>query len=180
MNSFLQTSDPEIAKIIKQAAEMRQQQPLPKINSCPRCGEIGHISSDCPNSVPSADEMQNSIEERIKKAVALAPETWENDDMGLFLPSHQNIIQEKRSWKDGPFCFNCGEFGHSEDTCTQPTYKKIVHVFGRTLEDKGHKAIFERQHLVDDVKSLCERSESQNNQNQQQESNLDKKDSVWS
>lgn len=157
--SFLKTNDPEIAKIIKAANELNQPRPLPHLESCSRCGEIGHLSSNCPNQVPTIDQMQSEIEERISKAIQLAPDSWKDDEFGLYLPSSQNVISNSKSWKDGEFCFNCGEFGHNSDNCKKPTYSKLVNVFGVTLEQKGNRAFLEKRRIIDNVKRMVERSD---------------------
>ena len=158
-------SDPEISKVLNRFKEMNQQKPLPKIDSCPRCGQVGHTSANCPNQVPSIEEMQKGIEDRINKVISSPPDEWKTDNFGYFLPSKEGnkVIKEEKSWKDGEFCFNCGEFGHNAESCTQPTYYTLVHIFGQNLEQKGHKAIFERQALVDNVKNLCEGCENKAN-----------------
>lgn len=179
--SFLKTKDPEIAKIIKNASELNQQRPLPHFESCARCGEVGHLSDSCPNQVPTIDQMQKEIEDRILKALQLAPDSWKDDDFGLYLPSNQNIISDTRSWKDGEFCFNCGEFGHNNDNCKKPTYSKLLNVFGATLEQKGSRASLEKSHIIDNVKGMIVRCEMKEAENEKEEEAKNKtKKSPWS
>lgn len=100
-----------------------------RYKSCARCGEVGHTSEGCPNRVPSAKAMRRAIEERIERAVAGAPSCWERDEYGLFMPSAAPVIRERRSWADGPFCLNCGEFGHVRADCEKPKveqFEKVV------------------------------------------------------
>ncbi|KAK8848190.1 hypothetical protein M9Y10_019246 [Tritrichomonas musculus] len=167
--SFLKTSDPEIEKILKRANEFSQQRPLPHFDSCPRCGEIGHTSDSCPNQVPTIEKMQNDIEERISKAIQLAPDSWQCDDMGLYLPSSKSVNTSTKSWKDGEFCFNCGEFGHNCDNCNMPSYNKLLAAFGSTLEQKGNKAFLEKSHIIDNVKGICLRCEIKETETKKEE-----------
>ena len=157
--SFLKTNDPEIAKILKNANELSQPRPLPHIDSCPRCGEIGHLSDSCPNRVPTIEQMQSEIEDRISKAIQLAPDSWKDDDLGLYLPSSRNIISDSKSWKDGEYCFNWGEFGHNCESCKKPTYSQLLSAFGVTLDQKGNRAFLERRHIIDNVKGMVARCE---------------------
>ena len=181
--SFLKTSDPEIEKILMRSSALTQQKPLPHLDSCPRCGEISHTSDCCPNKVPTIEQMQNDIEERISKAMQLAPDTWKDDELGMYLPSTKNIISNAKSWKDGEFCFNCGGFGHNCDNCNMPTYKKLLTVFGATLEQKGNKAFLEKARIIDNVKGMCLRCEIQGEEKNKKEDNDAKdknKESPWS
>lgn len=155
-SSFLSSADPEIESIIHKAAAMFQKQPLPTIQSCPRCGEVGHDASVCPNQVPSFDSMDQFIEERISMSIQLAPKEWKEDEFGLYLPSTADSSNDTKCWTDGEFCFNCGEFGHSKKDCQKPTSSEISRIFGDSLEQKGNRAIFLKSQYIDRVRRLCE------------------------
>lgn len=114
---------------VEEIQEKRTELKVIKYKSCSRCGEIGHTSENCPNKILSLKQMKKNIEENIKKAIEVAPSTWVSDSYGLYMPSTEEIIKEKRSWKDGKFCFNCGEFGHEIEECTKPKeeqFEKVV------------------------------------------------------
>lgn len=160
---FEDAEDPEIQ------AALQQQINLPKMKSasirylsCSRCGNIGHTADKCPENIPSTKQMQSSIESRIQTALGFAPLDWENDEDGLYLPSNEEKISEKRSWNDGPFCFNCGQFGHEKESCLQPTYKQLYDLFSQTsLNRTDQKSTFEKKQLIAAINVHCNKNSNE-------------------
>ena len=160
MTEFLDEDDPEIQEILKGMPEKKQQfKPLPKFKSCAKCGQIGHITSDCPNSVTTND-LEIQIERRIEAALLQAPDSWIHDEFGLYKPSESNSDQpqmsREHSWKEGNFCFNCGQFGHHSSNCKEPDFSTLYNdVFGKNLMHFDAKSNLEKSNAIKALQRFC-------------------------
>lgn len=130
--------------------------------SCSRCGKVGHTAAKCRDNIPSIDEMNQRIEERINRAISLAPKEWIKDEYGLFLPPSIKRIKVDYSWSDGPFCLNCGQYGHDIVDCGDPTSNQLTKLFSSsTLNRTDSKSVFEKKQLISIIDAHCEKQNSQ-------------------
>lgn len=124
---FVDEEDPRLAAALERQ-RMNQIPANTTINaklSCARCGALGHSVENCHEDLPSVDEMMSEIEAKIARAVASAGPEWKQDSMGLYVPGGGAYIDRSKSFKDGPFCLNCGAFGHTDDVCMGPTRAQV-------------------------------------------------------
>ena len=131
---------------------------IEKHNICLRCGLIGHDSEKCNEKIPTIKEMTNIIEKSTNDIIKYPPKEWELDEFGYYLPTDNRIINSKYSWKDGDFCFNCGNYGHKNDVCKEPNFTKLLELFSPLIGDNSNKASLEKNHLIDAINQFCSKS----------------------
>ena len=124
-----------------------------KVMSCSRCGKIGHVVSQCTEDIPDAEELWAEIEAKIKAASATAPSEWQRDEFGWYLPNVNSEISDHKSFADGEFCFNCGEFGHTSDSCQFPDRRELQKQFGNCT-DMSASARGQRAMIIRKLNSL--------------------------
>ena len=121
-----------------------------RVLSCCRCGQIGHLASACTQEVPSTETLWAEIQKKIDLASTTVPSTWKRDTHGWYLPGDAPTGDAK-SFSDGPFCFNCGEFGHDEEACEMPDRAALKQQFGNCT-DQSKAGVIKRQEVIQKVR----------------------------
>jgi hypothetical protein len=148
---FADSDDPDVRAA---QDEMNQNEPPIlaqglRLESCARCGALGHSHVRCRAPLPAFTAMQANISRKIERAISSAPSEWVSDDFGLYIPGEGE--SNGKSWPDGDFCFNCGAFGHKIDSCREPSFERVAKQFGETLEDKTSRSALEREKIIGDL-----------------------------
>jgi hypothetical protein len=118
----------------------------PRVESCARCGALGHSHVRCRSPIPSFADIQAAITRKIDQAIASPSPEWVSDEFGLHI-SQQGEANGK-SGPDGDFCFNCGTFGHTFDSCPDPSFEDVANQFGDTLNDRSARASLDREAII--------------------------------
>lgn len=130
---------------------MKNKQHPQNINVCLKCGAVGtHQTTECKEDIPSIEELQEQIQNRIDYALSHVPRGWEIDQFGYYQSSSKNPIKIP---ENQPNCANCGTFGHTTDKCKRPNRDEIYLKFGESLHQTGHAANEEREDIVNWIQS---------------------------
>ena len=160
---FEDAEDAEVSAILSasEANEIPKNKSVGRYLSCPRCGAVGHGPKDCRGQLPTTEDMMKEIERKISMAVGSAPREWKRDELGHYLPCSEegNEPDRTKSWADGVFCFNCGEFGHEEGDCSGPTREEIRKMMG-DLTDRSSAGLMYRRMVINKIRQrqgkVCE------------------------
>ena len=121
-----------------------------------RCGQLGHVTENCTSEIPSNEKLRQQMLDLENESLQFRTEEWKEDDMGLYLPVKERVVGTDKSWSDGVFCFNCGEFGHTAEHCTEPTFETIDRMFSPYIGDKSDKGIEKKQQIIDAINKYHE------------------------
>jgi hypothetical protein len=161
---FADSDDPDVRAAQE---ELSATEPAPlaqglRVESCARCGAIGHSHVRCRAPLPTFTDMQANITQKIEAAIASAPPEWVSDDFGLYLPGDNE--SNGKSWPDGDFCFNCGAFGHTIEACLDPSFERVEREFGDTLEDKSSRSVLEKEAIIKSLTSAHRQRQGERDQ----------------
>jgi hypothetical protein len=96
-------------------------------------------------------ELQGTIHTKIARVIARAPPTWVPDQFGSFLPAENEASQPAPpSIASTVFCFNCGLPGHTEQECQEPTFDRLLELFG-DLSDRSAHAVSSRNSVIESL-----------------------------
>jgi hypothetical protein len=96
-------------------------------------------------------ELQGLIDTKIARVIARAPAEWVADQFGSYLPAKgEEMGSTPQSFADTTFCFNCGLPGHGEDQCNEPTFDRLLEMFGN-LSDRSAHGISNRNALIESL-----------------------------
>ena len=110
---------------------------------CFRCGAIGHISSQCHEELPSLQSIQEEMFRDVKEIIdeIVKEDGYGEDQFGPYKTDTVSPVSHSKSWKDGDFCTNCGEFGHKSSDCKKPTFAKLADKMGKYYQDNFTKPL---------------------------------------
>ena len=121
-----------------------------KQSICLRCGKTGHAIEKCKSEIPSIVSMRNQLEKMEKEALTYSSQiNWEKDELGLYEHADSRCTNVGKTWGDGDFCFNCGEFGHTAENCKEPTFDVINSMVAPIAKDSSAKGVEARKKIVD-------------------------------
>jgi hypothetical protein len=121
---------------------------VPRYDSCPRCGGVGHPVQQCQERIPLLTELQGTIHTKIARALARTPRTWVPDQFGLFQPApYEGAAPPPATFATAVFCFNCGRPGHTEAECREPTFAALLERFG-DVSDRSAQAVSARDAVI--------------------------------
>lgn len=120
-----------------------------KLQICMRCGMVGHTTENCKNEIPSNLSLRIQLEKMENESLKYADGSWAEDDLGMHIPVDKRYTDVGKTWDDGDFCFNCGEFGHTAEECKEPTYEVIHKMVAPFIKDSSEKGIESKQRIVD-------------------------------
>lgn len=154
----LSTVETEVKRLPPNPQKISRKQSTNKVSNviCFRCGQMGHISAQCHEELPTLQsieaEVMNDVDEVIEQL--MKEPGYYNDETGPYKVTALSPVKHDKSWSNGVFCLNCGEFGHQHNHCQRSNYATLANELGKYYTNNfthPNKPVADIEELFEDL-----------------------------